>query len=262
LIRANTHARLKALAFFVSAVLASAPADAASGAASFSGGFAAFKQDLRAFYLDTGNLWSLGAGIAASGVAANARFDEDFHEYYQDTLRGGWTDDLSSVFTVPGDVFVMVPAVVGARLVLGDGVAGQWAGRTLRAYLVGGPAGLAIQRLTGASRPSEDGSEWRPFSDSNGLSGHAFTGAVPFMTAARMQRNAYLKGLLYAVSLLPAASRVNDGKHYLSQAALGWYLAYLSVRAVDRPPGGQGCWRFDITPSKESGFLASASLDF
>ena len=39
---------------------------------------------------------------------------------------------------------------------------------------------LLMQRVTGASRAgeSDSGSHWRPFHDSNGVSGHAFMGAV------------------------------------------------------------------------------------
>jgi hypothetical protein len=57
------------------------------------------------------------------------------------------------------------------------------------------------------------------------------------MTAAQMSDKPCVKGLFYALSTFPAWSRVNDDAHYLSQALLGWYLAYLSVRAVSATEG-------------------------
>jgi hypothetical protein len=94
--------------------------------------------------------------------------------------------------------------------------------------------------VTGGSRPSEGESYWRPFNGDNGVSGHAFLGGVPFLTAARMTDDPYIKGALYFFSALPALSRINDDKHYASQAFLGWYLAWLSVRAVDAGETGAG----------------------
>jgi len=62
--------------------------------------------------------------------------------------------------------------------------------------------------MTGASRPSEGDSKWRPLKDSNGLSGHAFIGAVPFITAAKMNDNPYIKTILYGFSVLPGLTRI------------------------------------------------------
>ena len=91
-----------------------------------------------------------------------------------------------------------------------------------------------MQRATGASRPdkSDDGSRWKPFNDSNGVSGHAFIGAVPFLGAARMSSNRLLRYGLYVASTLTAWSRINDNDHYTSQAILGWHLAWEAVKAV------------------------------
>ncbi len=61
----------------------------------------------------------------------------------------------------------------------------------------------------------------------------AFMGAIPFLTLASMYNdNKVVKYLSYAASFAAAWSRVNDDDHYLSQAALGWYLAFESVDAV------------------------------
>jgi K+ transporter len=89
--------------------------------------------------------------------------------------------------------------------------------------------------VLGADRPSEGGSSaWMPFHSRHGVSAHAFIGGVPFMTAANMAGNVYVKAALYGMSTLTGLSRINDDQHYLSQAALGWYIAYLSSRVVEK----------------------------
>ena len=69
----------------------------------------------------------------------------------------------------------------------------EWGEKSFRTILLGGPVLLVSQRLTGGHRPEEDGSEWNFSLDSNGVSGHAFMGAIPFLTAAHMTDNRYLK---------------------------------------------------------------------
>lgn len=219
----------------------------------------ALKEDYRGFYLDTGNIVRLATAAAVAGVLANTSADREVQEYYRDNIRSSATDNASKVFKIPGELLVTVPIVAGARLFMDeDTAAGKWADRSLRALLVGGPAGLILQRATGAGRPNEGDSKWRPFKNNNGLSGHAFVGAVPFIAAARMQEDPYLKGVFYALSALPAASRVNDDKHYLSQTLLGWYLAYLSVSAVDRESAEKAS--FFIVPLDSDGAMAQLSF--
>ncbi|MBI5587704.1 MAG: phosphatase PAP2 family protein [Deltaproteobacteria bacterium] len=223
---------------------------------------AVLKNDYKRFYLDADNILCLLAGGMVPGILANTDMDREFREYYRENLKNRWTDNTSKVFKVPGELFLTAPLLFGAHLVLDETTpVGEWVDKSLRALLVGGPGGLVIQRLTGAGRPDEGGSHWKPFEDSNGLSGHAFVGAVPFITAARMQDDPYMKALYYALSVLPAASRVNDDKHYLSQALFGWYLAYLSVDAVDRADGRDDL-SFFITPAKNNGIMFQANFAY
>ena len=128
--------------------------------------------------------------------------------------------------------------------------------RTTRAYLVGAPPVLFMQSCLGGSRPGErdDASFWRPFDDDNGASGHAFVGAVPFLTAARMTEDRRVKACWYALSVLPAWSRaVNDDSHYLSQVGLGWWMAYLACESVDRTEKAPGC--VTVTPIAQPGMV-------
>lgn len=112
----------------------------------------------------------------------------------------------------------------------------EWGERSLRTLLVGGPPMLGLQYLTGGSRPGETSheSKWTPLQDNNGVSGHSFMGAIPFLSAAKMTDNRWLKAGCYTVSVLPAISRINDDDHYPSQAFLGWWLALAAASAVDR----------------------------
>lgn len=210
----------------------------AAGTDSLKAALSVVEKDYRAFYFDGSVMGSLGLGVLGAGVLANSSADREVHEYFQDNLRSGATDAFSDASRVPGDVLVAIPLLFGTYALAGDGAVKSWAGDSLRAFFVGAPAGLFIQYATGASTPEEGGSGWKPFRGNNGLSGHAFVGAVPFITAAKMQDSTAMKSLFYGLSVLPGLSRMNDGKHYLSQAALGWWLAYLSTGAIDNE--GQG----------------------
>lgn len=116
------------------------------------------------------------------------------------------------------------------------GITGDWGERSLRAILVGGPPMLLLQEVTGGSRPDETShnSDWAFWHDNNGVSGHSFMGAIPFITAAQMTENRLFKGTFYAVSTLTGLSRVNDDAHYPSQVLLGWWMAYLAVSSVSQ----------------------------
>lgn len=192
-------------------------------------------------FYSTWNLVMLGGGLIAGGIAANTFLDDRLNEWYQGEMRSDGTDDLAQFVKPFGDAVYTLPLYAGAYvadlLVDMDGpvrMAGEWGERSLRTLLVGGPVMLAGQRILGAGRPTdEDGSNWQPFNDDNGVSGHSFVGAVPFINAAKMTDFLPLKGLLYLASGLCGFSRVNDEDHYTSQAFLGWWLAYLAAGAVD-----------------------------
>jgi hypothetical protein len=227
----------------------------------FSKDLADIKDDYKNFYLSKNSLIQLGIGIGCAGILANTSMDGDIQEFYQDDVRSDATDDLSKVLKVPGEFFITPPVLLGTYLLFKESSAGEWASKSLRALIVGAPAGLLLQRVTGASRPSEGDSKWRPFHDANGLSGHAFIGAVPFITAAKMNENPYMKGLLYGLSFLPGLSRINDNQHYFSQSALGWYLAYLSCNAVEKT-NIRNETKFAILPFSNRGLLITINRSF
>jgi len=180
-------------------------------------------------------------GLAGASVLANTSLDQDFQDWYQGDVWSEGTDDFAKVWRRCGDGRYIVPAF-GFMAVIGrkydhtpcGSVLGELGFRTERAYLVGTPSMLFLQYCLGAARPGESRyeSRWTPFEECHGVSGHAFIGAVPLITAAQMTENPWLKTGFYACSLLPTWCRLDQNSHYLSQCWLGWWMAYLACRAV------------------------------
>ncbi|MEJ5301070.1 MAG: hypothetical protein WHS38_08795 [Thermodesulforhabdaceae bacterium] len=193
-------------------------------------------RDQRNFY-SVDRLFRIGVAFGIGATMANSTFDEKVQNYYQDHIRNSGSDAFSKGVRIFGDGKYLVPisfALASISFIQEDSLIGDFGYKIFRSYIAGGLPLLATQRLTGAGRPGEHdhGSKWRPLDDGNGVSSHAFIGAVPFLVAARMNDNSFIKYALYAISLAPAFSRINDNAHYFSQAALGWYIAYESTGAV------------------------------
>ena len=202
-------------------------------------GYEAVTTDLGNFYLDRENLTRLGIGVAGAAVFANTGMDRYIRNKYQDRVRSHETDEATKIFNISGTALVLVTVPVyagtyGAGLLLHNPTMEEWAQKALRATIVGGPALVFLATATGGDRPTEGNSHWKPFKNFHGVSGHAYIGAVPFITAAKMSENPYQKAIFYGLSTFTGLSRINDDKHYFSQAALGWYLAYLSCAVVEK----------------------------
>lgn len=176
----------------------------------------------------------IGAGMA------NTDADTEIQQNYRDELLSEETDDAAEFAKLFGEKTILIPLSLASAALSNTlpeegalSVPGRWGVRASRAYLVGAPTTLLFQVFTGASRPDEGkGSDWRPFEDNNGVSGHAFVGAVPFLTLTHMTENWFGKGFWFACSTASAWSRVNDNKHFASQAFLGWYVGFESTLAV------------------------------
>ena len=198
--------------------------------------------DYRNYYCrDT--MAKLACGLVLGSVLANTSMDQDVQDWYQQDVRSTDTDNFAEFWKTFGEGHLFIPAyaclAVAGKFVEDwpvVGPVGDFGARTTRAYLVGAPPMLFMQFMLGASRPGETNhsSHWDPFQDTNSVSGHAFIGAVPFITAAKMTDSFVLKSGLYACSTLTGFSRINDDCHYLSQVVLGWWMAYLACEAVDQ----------------------------
>ena len=195
--------------------------------------------DYKNFY-SPNNLWKFALGIGYSAIYANTSFDREVQNFYNDYIKSRTTDNFSKIVKPFGDGRITVPIYLTAALIgeiskkskFGSTV-GEWGQRCSRALIVGAPPVLILQIVLGASRPEEGkGSHWHPFKDNNGVSGHSFMGAVPFLVAAKMTDNSFLKYPLSIASTFTGISRINDSKHYYSQAILGWWIAFLSVNSI------------------------------
>jgi len=193
-------------------------------------------------FCERDRLLRMGCVLGGCGLVANTSFDRNLQNWYQDDVRSSGSDEWAEIARVFGEGPYLVPvslaaAVMGYVFETPQAVShiGRWGQLTARAYLMGGPVVLGMQRLTGGSRPGETNqdSDWRHLKDDNGVSGHSFIGAVPFLTIAHMNHDhAAMKYAFFLLSALPAWSRINDNKHYPSQAIAGWYLAWEATDAV------------------------------
>jgi hypothetical protein len=210
------------------------------------GGLAGWTLDLREtvtsdmgrFYR-RGRAMRFGGVLAAAGALANTDADAEIQQWYRDDVATPGGDDLARDAERLGRMETIgIPLLVGGLLVglapeVGAAAPTAWLRRTARAYVVGTPSLLYLQTLTGGSRPvSGVGSDWQPFVGRNGVSGHAFTGAVPFLTLARQTDRWWLRVLAVAASTAGGWAQLHADQHYFSQFALGWWLAWEATDAV------------------------------
>jgi hypothetical protein len=200
-------------------------------------------------YYSRGTLGEFIVILAPAAVFANSDLDAEVGTWYQEHVRSNATNRAADFVRPLGNGYYTIPVYVSMTF-LGEyfddqpdmALVGEFGDRATRALLVGAPPLLAVQYLAGGGRPSniEDNSYWRPFHDSKGASGHAFMGAVPFLTLAGMTDDPLAKCFFYACSPWTGISRINDNLHYLSQVWLGWWMAYLACDAVDKTESGKG----------------------
>ncbi|MBW3567462.1 MAG: phosphatase PAP2 family protein [Proteobacteria bacterium] len=180
--------------------------------------------------------------LLVAGTLANTSADRWIRDTWQEDIRSDESDNLARVFLHAGDAAqnkVSVP-LYALGMIAGnysgieadDSPLATWGSRSLRANILGGPQAFALTYALGSHRPGVGPSDWNPMDDNDGVSGHSFYGAVPFLTAARMSEHAGWRYTFYALSALPAYARVNDNQHYTSQAVMGWSLAWLATRTV------------------------------
>lgn len=218
---------------------------------SFRGGYLAdlasdVRSDLGNFYSLENGPWVLGA-LGLGAWMANTGLDQNILDHFQDNVTFARSDELGEFFSEYkffGEGYFLLPVYAGSAIFGKHFLAdhprvqriGDWGDRSMRAVLLGTPPLLITQRLLGGSRPGEnrEASEWQPFEDNNAVSGHAFMGAIPFLTAMQMTDDYRGKAAWFVVSTLPAISRITDNGHFPSQAFLGWGLALLATRSVSR----------------------------
>ncbi|MEI8369702.1 MAG: phosphatase PAP2 family protein [Planctomycetia bacterium] len=198
-------------------------------------------EDYRNFY-SCDSLVCLTAAFGAGALMANTGFDTTMQTAWQQSVTptdlGTFFSDCKPLgegrYALPVFGVAAITGIILEGNPTGD-IIGEWGSRSLRMFVVGAPPLYVLQLATGASRPVDGyGSQWHMFNDNNGVSGHAFIGAIPFLAAAEMVENPWAKGGLYVCSTFTGLSRINDNAHYPSQVFLGWYLAFASSVAVSR----------------------------
>ncbi|MBN1154905.1 phosphatase PAP2 family protein [candidate division KSB1 bacterium] len=228
--------------------------------------FSLIEADYREFYARD-NLIDLSIASASAVIMAHTAADRKLIVWHQNEIRSNYSDEISSIAKLFGEGKYLLPVAVlsaSSGLFLNDNAnlscISTWGERTARAYLLGAPFTLLLQRSTGASRPGERSyhSEWRPFRDDNGVSGHAFIGAVPFLIAKDMIKNKYTTPIFYLLSGMTAWSRINDNKHYSSQAFLGWFIAFKAASVISKD---QSFRKIGMIPI-EDGFIANMYIHF
>ena len=206
--------------------------------------------------------------LGTAAAFAHTDVDEGFREWWQQDVRSNAWDDFSHFAKPLGDGYISI-AIISAGAAVGwladesawGSATGEWGRRSLRALAVGAPPLLFVQAATGAARPGETSAEsdWVPFQDTNGASGHTFMGAVPFLVAADMTDSVLLSGLCYTGSLMCGVSRINDDDHYLSQVILGWCLAKMATDAVAKT---QEAKSYEVVPLNGAGGVTGIGLEF
>lgn len=214
------------------------------------GFIASLTADIRAdfrYHYSSQPLTEVAVGFGVTGLLANSNADEEIQQIFRDELQGQAADSVADLFTSVGDIaqpIYSIPIYLGAMWLGGysgesESVTAHWGANSLRSVLVGTPQLIALSHIAGGQRPEEGEPGWSPFDDNNGVSGHAFFGAVPIITAAKITDKRWLKYTLYATSAFPGLARVYDDKHYFSQVFMGWWLAYVAAKTVEYTDLGQ-----------------------
>ena len=178
----------------------------------------------------------LGAALAGSLALAYSGADEAFDGFWSGSVRSRGTDAVAKTVYHGGQRYWFLNWLVlgGVDAWLRTNAFTRWGRKNFEAMTVGLPTLWTLQRGLGATRPSDPdpSPRYRFLHDDNSASGHAFIGAIPWLTLARRAPQRALRPAARVVSLLTGWSRINDRKHYLSQVILGWTIAWNAVEAV------------------------------
>lgn len=184
----------------------------------------------------------LGAAVAGAGVVIYSGLDEAVTAAHDRHVRSDGSARVARVGYEGGQRpwFLAWAAVAAIDAWWRSGPFSRWGRANFEAMVVGLPLLWTVQRVLGADRPSADAPtpDWQPFRTDHAASGHAFIGAVPWLTAARAAGLHRWRPALLAGSWLSGWSRLHDRKHYLSQVWLGWFIAWQAVAATGYRGGG------------------------
>jgi membrane-associated phospholipid phosphatase len=208
--------------------------------------------------------------VVVGGVGALMLLDEPVQRFTQNHLRSKTTDDISSVFRQEGEAPYYAGislGVLGVGLVTGKAGVRRAGTRLVASVLLSAVEMEVMKHLVGRSRPNEDvgAFSFHPFTslkDSAGVetrgsmpSGHVTAAFAVATSLADDIKSPLVHVLLYTAAAGTAFSRINDNRHWLSDAGMGVVLGIGTAKVVNghwrifglRPPG------FLVTPAGAPG---------
>jgi hypothetical protein len=200
------------------------------------------------------NLLGLGAAIGVAAPLANTSADNHFRLWYQRQFVGGNADHWASECRRFGDLWIVVPVVLGSAAIGGAcpewtacSTIGEWGCRSTRGLIVGAPTVAIVQIGLGTGRPFDaESSAWHPLHDHQAVATEAFVGAVPFLTAASMTKNRPLRWAFFGGSFIATWACIHNDSHYLSQSLLGWGIGAVATCSVNQTEAGRA--EVELTP--------------
>jgi membrane-associated phospholipid phosphatase len=211
------------------------------------------------------------AAAALGGIGALMLLDEPVQRYTQQH-RSNTADHIAAVFRQEGEAPYYAGislGVLGLGLVTGKQGVRRAGTRLVAAVLLSAGEMETMKRVVGRSRPNEDvgAFSFHPFTSLKDSAGVETRGAMPsghvtaaFAVATSLSddiKSPLVHVLLYTAATGTAFSRINDNRHWLSDAAMGTVLGIFTAKVVN------GHWRiFGLRPP---GFLvapAGASLSW
>ena len=171
-------------------------------------------RDYKNFYLSE-NLLYVGLAVGLAAPIANTPADQNLSTWYQrQAASSTGANNTALFFKGFGEYKYAIPGYLALSAAgnlfpedLRCTILGEFGDRGWRALAVGAPMVGILQVGLGSDRPSAQDSHWHPFQSSHGVSGHAFVGAVPFLTAASMTDCQALQALLVVGSFAPSWSK-------------------------------------------------------
>ncbi len=205
------------------------------------------------------------AAVAVGGVGALMLLDEPVQRFSQNH-RSRTTDDISGVFRQEGEATYYAGislGVLGLGVITGKPGIRRAGTRLVAAVALSAAEMFAMKHLVGRSRPNEDvgAFSFHPFTSLKDSAGVETRGSMPsghvtaaFAVATSLVddiKSPVVKVLLYTAASGTAFSRINDNRHWLSDAAMGAVLGVFTAKVVNghwrvfglRPPG------FLVTPA-------------
>jgi membrane-associated phospholipid phosphatase len=182
--------------------------------------------------------------LAAVGIASAAFLVDEPVQRYLQRHRSDASDDVAAAFRHIGQPEVygtVTVGLVGAGLLGGNPSLTRAGGRVAASVLLSAAEFESLKRLTGRARPDSGlgAFHFDPFSGSQSLpSGHV---TVAFTLAASLADDIHKPWAtvgLYTLATGTAFSRLNDDRHWLSDAAFGATLGIATAKFID------GHWRF------------------